>query len=149
MKGSLVVAALFVGITLMATPEILRSHARSEQILDQYVFHDLKCLKGEMEVHYLRANHAPRSWVELECVSADASFEERITDPWGQPYFVQLNWSGTQVRVGTLGRDGKLGGEGKDADRSLEFEFGSRGYVYCTAGAMVRRSMTTPTSRSN
>jgi len=40
-------------------------------------------------------------------------------DPWDRPYQFEMDESGRQVRVFTLGADGKPGGTGADADISV------------------------------
>ena len=120
MKESFVVAALFVGITLMATPTRIHCGVPAEFTAAHQVSIDLRRLKGEVERHHARAGRAPYSWAELESMSTRAKFAQQTTDPWGRPYFMQLSQSGTQVRIGTLGCDGQVGGDDHDAD--LEFE---------------------------
>ena len=37
-------------------------------------------------------------------------------DPWGKPYLYRLPGEKGEVDIYSLGRDGKAGGEGEDAD---------------------------------
>ena len=41
-----------------------------------------------------------------------------LTDPWGAPYSYMLDETGERFTIGSLGRDGQLGGEGEDGDLS-------------------------------
>jgi general secretion pathway protein G len=47
--------------------------------------------------------------------------EELIMDPWGRPYFICQGEDGTD-RICSLGRDGREGGEGENADFQLDDE---------------------------
>lgn len=134
-KLFLVLAALFVSLTLMATPTSILCGPLTERTAESHVIFDLDRLMGEMQRHFVRTKQAPRSFAELESASTAHDDAERMIDPWGKPYFVQLSFSGTQLRIGTLGGDQKLGGEGINADRSIEFELGSPEFVYRAPGA--------------
>lgn len=104
--------------------------------VEQFVKHDLEELHRCMQRYYSREAEAPRSWAELKESSAETGLDFTEDDPWGNPYIAQLSFNGKQVRVGSLGRDGELGGSKDDSDHWFDFELGSWGFRYSGSGAL-------------
>jgi hypothetical protein len=97
---------------------------------EQRVKRDLEQLHRCMQRYYSREAEVPRSWAELKEPSAGIELDFTEDDPWGNPYIAQLGFTGTQMRVGTLGCDGELGGSKDDSDHWFDFELGSWGFRY-------------------
>lgn len=129
MKGPLVTAVIVCAICLMGVPNggvYICGAATPEQ----RVRFDLEALSCAVQSHFRLHGTAPTTWAELKEPNIGVDVQRDWIDPWGEPYFVQVSFSGTYVRIGTRGRDRKLGGTGIDSDRSIEFDLGRSGFLF-------------------
>lgn len=133
MKELILLIALVLGFSFAALPSGAKFCGPSTP--EQRVQFNLESLHHCLQQYFDRHGEAPRSWAELKASSPGFDLERYWIDPWGNPYFVQVGWSGTHIRVGTRGRDGELGGKGEDSDRSFDFVLGGSGFAYTETDA--------------
>jgi general secretion pathway protein G len=83
---------------------------------------DMLSIETAITRYYDTANTLPRTLNTLLEGDFGVS-EENLTDPWGRPYYYVGGLSGRtapQYQLGSLGADGKEGGQGADADVAKE-----------------------------
>lgn len=120
----LVVLAIIGMIAGLAVPQVLRylGSARSDTAATQ-----IKSIKNALELYYLDNRSYPSDAEGLQALAARPAGATRwngpylknadgLDDPWGRPYLYKRSGDGAGVVVSSLGRDGRQGGEGEDAD---------------------------------
>jgi hypothetical protein len=133
MKSLLILATLICGIGLQTLFGPISQCGVNGT--EQRVRYELEELHRCIQVYFERHEEAPGSWASLEESSSSSEVGGSWIDPWGNPYFVQVSFSGTQVRVGTLGCDDEVGGKEQDSDLSIDFELGASNFVFRNSGA--------------
>lgn len=120
----LVVLAIIGLIAGLAVPQVLRylGSARSDTAATQ-----IKSIKNALELYFLDNKSYPSDVDGLQALAARPAGANRwngpylknadgLNDPWGRPYLYKRHSDETGVEVSSLGRDGRRGGEGEDAD---------------------------------
>ena len=133
MKELILLIALVCGFSFMGLPT--GGYYCGPATPEERVRYDLESLHHCLQNYFEWHGEAPRSWAELKDLSSGVDLNRVSIDPWGNPYFVQVGWSDTHIRVGTRGRDGELGGKGEDSDRSFDFVLGGTGFAYTETDA--------------
>ena len=119
----LVVLAIIALIAGLAAPQVLRylGSARSDAALAQ-----IKNIESALELFYIDNLRYPTNDEGLSALAEAPSAlgarwngpyltnVEALRDPWGNPYLYR--YEGDRVRIMSLGRDGREGGEGEDRD---------------------------------
>lgn len=122
----LVVLAIIGMIAALATPRVLR-YLGSSQVSTSKT--QMKNVANALELFFIDAGKYPTSEEGLKAlIEAPAGAigwggpylkqESAIQDAWGNPFHYELDGS-VAFSLKSLGRDGKTGGEGPDADFSL------------------------------
>ncbi len=122
----LVVLAIIGLIASFAVPQVLRylGSARSDAARIQ-----ISNIESAMELYYIDNLKYPESEQGISALSERPGDEarwngpylkdaDRLQDPWGNAYTYRLDDENGEVVISSLGRDGKIGGEGEDADIS-------------------------------
>ncbi len=120
----LVVLAIIGLIVGLAAPQVLRylGTARIDTAKTQ-----IRNIENALELYFLDNNGYPSNEEGLGALSkapaGAASWNgpylknaDALSDPWQKPYIYKLE--GASVRIVSLGRDGKEGGDGEDQDIS-------------------------------
>ncbi|MCB1385662.1 MAG: type II secretion system major pseudopilin GspG [Nitratireductor sp.] len=121
----LVVLAIIVLVASLAAPQVLRylGSARSDAAIAQ-----IKNIEGALDLFFIDNLRYPTSEEGLKALSEPSpELQDRwngpylkkadeIVDPWGRPY--RYSADSDTVQISSLGRDGKEGGTGEDADIS-------------------------------
>ncbi len=120
----LVVLAIIGLVSAFAVPQVLRyldtakEDAARVQIrnleaaLELYYIDNLKYPDDEQGIAALAVQPVGESrWNGPYLKGAD-----RLEDPWGNAYVYGVDEDSGEIRISSLGRDGKVGGDGQDAD---------------------------------
>lgn len=121
----LVVLAIIALIAGLAAPQVLRylGAARTDAAQTQ-----IKNVEAALELFFIDNLRYPTSEEGLAALAEPtAELQGRwngpylkkadtLLDPWGKPYLYEF--ADNSVRISSLGRDGKQGGEGEDRDIS-------------------------------
>jgi general secretion pathway protein G len=120
----LVVLGIIALLAALVAPQVIRylSQARSETAAAQ-----LRNIESAVELFYLDTGAYPPADVGLEgLMSAPVSVagwkgpylkkRDGLVDPWGKPFAYRQPGEHGAYDVYSLGRDGKVGGEGEDKD---------------------------------
>jgi general secretion pathway protein G len=118
----LVVLAIIALVTTLVAPQILRylGSARADAAQAQ-----IRSIGSALELYFIDVGAYPTNEEGLPALAvAPASAThwngpylrgaDKLTDPWGEAYVYQND--GSEFSIRSLGRDGKEGGEGLDAD---------------------------------
>lgn len=118
----LVVLAIIAMVTTLVAPQILRylGSARVDAAHAQ-----IRNIASALELYYVDNGAYPSNEDGLKALAAAPTAATawngpylkdagKLADPWGHAYTYQT--SGSEFTVRSLGRDGKEGGEGLDAD---------------------------------
>ena len=122
----LVVLAIIGLIASFAVPQVLRYlvSARTDAARIQ-----IRNIESAMELYYIDNLRYPDTQLGIAALSDRPDDQQRwngpylkdaekLTDPWGNPYTYKLDEDKGEIVISSLGRDGKVGGEGEDADIS-------------------------------
>lgn len=122
----LVVLAIIGLITSFAVPQVLRylGSARVDTARVQ-----ISNIEAALELYYIDNLGYPdtdQGIASLSVKPTDAirwngpylKQADKLQDPWGNPYTYRLDDKSSAFIISSLGRDGKTGGEGLDADIS-------------------------------
>ncbi|MDA4848834.1 type II secretion system major pseudopilin GspG [Hoeflea poritis] len=122
----LVVLAIIGLIASFAVPQVLRylGSARTDAARIQ-----ISNIESAMELYYIDNLRYPDTEPGIAALSVRPDDQQRwngpylkdadkLRDPWGNPYTYKLDEEKGNFVISSLGRDGKVGGEGEDADIS-------------------------------
>ncbi|MEX3012089.1 type II secretion system major pseudopilin GspG [Hoeflea sp. TYP-13] len=122
----LVVLAIIGLIASFAVPQVLRylGSARSDAAGIQ-----ISNIESAMELYYIDNMKYPETEQGISALSVRPADEARwngpylkdadkLKDPWGNAYTYSRDENSGGIVISSLGRDGKIGGEGEDADIS-------------------------------
>ena len=118
----LVVLAIIALVTTIAAPQVLRYLGTAKADTAQA---QIRSISSAMELYYLDVGAYPsddEGIAALAVAPATAAGwngpymkgAEKLADPWGAAYTYEAD--GETFKVGSLGRDGKVGGAGLDQD---------------------------------
>ena len=120
----LVVLGIIALLTALVAPQVIKylSRARSETTAVQ-----MKNLEGAIELYYLDTGSYPSESDGLSALlTAPAGLarwrgpylkrRDGLLDPWAKPYIYRFPGEHGDYDLVSLGRDGRDGGEGEDAD---------------------------------
>lgn len=111
MVGLLV--AIAVGITLAGFIAIVW-FVNLDVAREEAVVLDFQAIEAGLRLYQRRVGHLPSDSEGLRSVVAAGNLEKFPVDPWGHEY--QYRTVGRGATVVSLGRDGRTGGSGVDAD---------------------------------
>ncbi len=126
----LVVLAIIGLIAALAAPQVLRYLGKARVDTTQA---QIKNIAGALELYYLESGKYPPSETGLSVlISApgDGSIwngpylknEAALKDAWGNPFLYEQTTEPVSTVIKSLGRDGKLNGEGLDADLAFKVQ---------------------------
>lgn len=120
----LVVLGIVALLAALVAPQVVRylSKARTDTATAQ-----VRNIEGALELYYLDVGSYPAANDGLEAlftspVNAPAwkgpylKQRDGLADPWGRPYLYQSPGQHGDFDISSLGRDGREGGTGEDAD---------------------------------
>ena len=110
--ASILLTALALGVLINMIPTPTEQTSQLQQRIES----DMKRLDEFAEQYRSERGNYPdaAAWHHLA-----ARADPRFYDPWARPY--RYDVTGTQITLGTLGRDGVEGGADEDADVSASF----------------------------
>ncbi len=123
----LVVLTIIGLIAAVTAPQVFRYLDRSKVEASKT---QLRNVQNALELFYIDQGRYPTAQEQLTAlIEAPADVtgwtgpylrdKVSITDAWGGAFAYEVNASGSQFRLTSLGRDRKVGGEGFDADISV------------------------------
>ncbi len=120
----LVVLGIIALLVALVAPQVVRylGDARSQTAKTQ-----MKNIESALELYYLEVGSYPASAEGLKALVEKPAGSVKwngpylrnaqgLNDPWGKPFIYAAPGVGGAFDISSLGRDGKAGGEGEDAD---------------------------------
>jgi len=120
----LVVLAILGLLVALAAPRVMSYFSRSKTSAAQV---QIASIETALDLYRLDVGDYPAADQGLKALvdqptGVDAwhgpylTRRDGLNDPWGRPYLYAPSTNGAQPVVSSLGADGKVGGEGEDAD---------------------------------
>jgi general secretion pathway protein G len=120
----LVVLGIIALLVALVAPQVVRylGDARSQTAKTQ-----MKNIESALELYYLEVGGYPTSADGLKALVEKPAAATKwngpylrnaqgLNDPWGKPFIYTSPGTAGAFDISSLGRDGKSGGEGEDAD---------------------------------
>ncbi len=120
----LVVLAIIGLVSAFAVPQVLRYLDTAKEDAARV---QIRNLEAALELYYIDNLTYPDDEQGIAALAVQPVGESRwngpylkgadnLKDPWGHPYLYGVDDDTGEINISSLGRDGKVGGDGKDAD---------------------------------